>query len=171
MKILTAKTRKGFTLIELMVVVSIITFLASIIFAQTVGTKKKARDTERMRDLREMQKAIELYRNEYGSFPNTSGQFRAGAGTCAGAAVPAQGYGPTGYIPGVVPTYISTLSEDPLPGAGTRCYIYRSDGSEYMLAAYNGAENFDPNSPAHPFDRPSTSDQSIAVYTSGASTW
>lgn len=57
----TQKKSSGFTLIELMVVVAIISILASVGIAVYSGAQKKARDSKRQQEIIEIQKAIEQY--------------------------------------------------------------------------------------------------------------
>lgn len=54
---------KGFTLIEVMVVITIVGFLASVVLAAMTDTRARARDTQRVQMVKELQKALELYRN------------------------------------------------------------------------------------------------------------
>lgn len=61
--------KHGFTLIELMVVISIIGLMASVVLAAMSSARTKARDTQRIRDLQEISKAIELYYDKYGYYP------------------------------------------------------------------------------------------------------
>ncbi|MDQ3014769.1 MAG: hypothetical protein M3Q73_02825, partial [bacterium] len=77
------------------------------------------------------------------------------------------------YIPGVVPQYITVLPEDPLSSAApVQCYIYRSNGIDYMIIAYRGAESF--NAIGTIWERPNPSDslraKHITVYSPGAGT-
>ncbi len=66
--------RKGFTLVELMVVITIISLLASIAIASLQTSREKARDTARIRTLIEIRTALYLYRERYGRYPlNYSG--------------------------------------------------------------------------------------------------
>lgn len=62
-------TKKGFTLIELLVVVSIIALLSSVVLASLSAARSKARDAKRISDIRQIRNALELYRNDYGSYP------------------------------------------------------------------------------------------------------
>lgn len=62
------KTR-AFTLIELMVVVSIISVLSSISLVALQSARAKARDIIRLQTLKQVQTALELYRAKYGSYP------------------------------------------------------------------------------------------------------
>ena len=62
--------QKGFTLIELMVVITIIGLLASTVLASLANSRKAARDVSRVQAVKELQKALELYRNDNGgSYP------------------------------------------------------------------------------------------------------
>jgi type II secretion system protein G len=60
------KNKKGFTLVELMVVSSIIALLASVVLGSLGNAKAKARDTERVQEMKNLQTALELYRLENG---------------------------------------------------------------------------------------------------------
>jgi len=60
----------GFTVIELLVVVSIIGVLASMITVNINDSRKKARDTKRIADLDSMKTALEIYNNQNGAYPD-----------------------------------------------------------------------------------------------------
>ncbi len=64
--------KKGFTLIELLVVVSIISLLASVILSSLSTARSKARDSKRISEIRQIQKAFELYYDKYGIYPDSS---------------------------------------------------------------------------------------------------
>ena len=61
--------RKGFTLIELMVVISIISLLSSVIFTSTNSIRISSRDSQRLLQVREFQKALEMYYYNEGGYP------------------------------------------------------------------------------------------------------
>lgn len=66
--------RKGFTLIELLVVISIIGLLSSIVLASLNSARMKARDARRLQDMSQIQKALALYYDKYGQYPDSDFQ-------------------------------------------------------------------------------------------------
>ncbi len=65
------RNRRGFTLIELMVVISIISLLSSIVLASVKTVRMKARDARRKEDLHNIYTALHLYYDEKGYLPHT----------------------------------------------------------------------------------------------------
>jgi prepilin-type N-terminal cleavage/methylation domain-containing protein len=64
--------RKGFTLIEILIVVAIIAILASVVLVGLGPTQQAGRDARRISDLSEVQNGLELYYNECGYYPGTA---------------------------------------------------------------------------------------------------
>lgn len=66
--------KKGFTLIEMLVVISLIGILASLVLVSYTSTQKQARDTQRKSDLKQYQTALEQYANKnnglYPAYPS-----------------------------------------------------------------------------------------------------
>lgn len=67
------KNESGFTLIELLVVIAILGILAAISLAIFSTSQTKARDSERKSDLKQISNALEIYYNDYNSYPPSSG--------------------------------------------------------------------------------------------------
>lgn len=65
--------RRGFTLVELLVVMAIMAILAMITFAQFSTARQKARDIQRKADAGSLAKALQMYYADYGYFPPTIG--------------------------------------------------------------------------------------------------
>jgi len=64
------KNNKGFTLAELIIVVSIIGILASIIIVNVSSARAKARDVKRKTDLKTLESSLEIYANaNKGKYP------------------------------------------------------------------------------------------------------
>lgn len=60
---------KGFTLVELLVVIAIIVILATIVIVSLNSARMKARDARRVADLDTIRTALEMYMDDYGSYP------------------------------------------------------------------------------------------------------
>lgn len=60
---------KGFTLIELMVVISIIALLSSIVLASINSARNRAVETSLIQTVKSFQTALELFKNEKGYYP------------------------------------------------------------------------------------------------------
>ncbi len=156
----TGKFNFGFTLIEILVAVSIIGILSAVIAVNSIDSGKQSRDTERQADLRTLQSAIELYKNKYGRYP---AQCAGGSGGWSGQQSTnfACSGGDTQYIVGHVdvndwdgdgditerfsfaPEFISVLPIDPKKGTGDYGYVYRTNanGTVYKLMAMNSVES------------------------------
>jgi prepilin-type N-terminal cleavage/methylation domain-containing protein len=108
-------SHRAFTLIELLVVISIIGLLSTVAIIALGSSQLNARNTRRKADAIQISKALELYYNDNGGYPNTSG---ATEGNCTGAG----GYpdtDPGSWIPGLVSGgYMSRLPRDPNSGKG-----------------------------------------------------
>jgi prepilin-type N-terminal cleavage/methylation domain-containing protein len=63
------KIKKGFTLIEILVVVSIIGFITSVVLISLQSAKEKAEASKIIQNLDQFKKSLELYRNDYGFYP------------------------------------------------------------------------------------------------------
>ena len=158
------QNQRGFTLIELLVVIAIIGPLASTVLASLSSARAAARDSQRVQMAKQLQISLELYRNAKGNYPITPTWWGGPTG-CYGA----HGFGATGYIPGLVPTYISVLPNDPKPSGGA-CFLYRSNGIDYKLLIHQTLENC--TAGACPLQDPyRTTQKTGAIYSDGAKTW
>jgi len=72
--------RKGFTLIEILIVVAIIAILASIVLVGLGPTQQSGRDARRLADLHEIQTGFELYYSKCGFYPGS-----LSSGACSNA--------------------------------------------------------------------------------------
>lgn len=133
-------SHRGFTLVELLVVISIIALLSSIATASLNGARKKSRIAKRLADMKTVQTAIELYYDANGSYPNPSGTWTGNPwrSECNAWGTFASG----DVIPGIVPTYLTTFPSDPKMDkpASTSCYIYRSNGADYKFLDHSISE-------------------------------
>jgi prepilin-type N-terminal cleavage/methylation domain-containing protein len=133
-------SRKGFSLVELMIVIGIIAVLSAVVLGSIGSSRAKARDARRKSDLVNIQVALRIYREENGSYPVTPGVWwglsdNGGNRTVSGV---------NAYVPGLTPTYISVLPADPKGvTSGWSGYLYTSNGTNYkFLSHFDGPESF-----------------------------
>jgi len=112
------KTNKGFTLIEILVVIAILSGLVAILFPNFMEVRQRARDSQRKSDMKTLQKALEMYKEN--TFP------------------PA--YPATGSLPGPCASwspYMSKIPGDPSTNCTRKYYYVRTAGDNlsYVLAA------------------------------------
>lgn len=168
------KGTSGFTLVELLVVITIIAILAGIVIASIGGSKKNTNYLKRTAELGQMNLVLQRYSVSIGKFPTTSGTWRS-SGTCTALSSTAG----AAYIPNVVATYTPSLPVD--IKKATDCtagpmYAYRSDGRDYKLIIYNNQEDKNTvlkNNPelVDPARGSTTTTPSFGYWTSGASSW
>ena len=110
------KIKKGFTLVELIVVITIIAVLTAVGVISYSGITKKSRDSRRMADLEKYRVALEMARQVGGTYPVD--------------------------LPALVPTYLpGGVLSDPKTGF---TYNYIPGNPKYTYSLY--AQMEDPNS-------------------------
>jgi prepilin-type N-terminal cleavage/methylation domain-containing protein len=128
---------RGFTMIEVMVVITIIGILASVLYVNFDDARGSARDKTLMSEVKEVQLALELYRAQNGEYPDVPG---CGTGVSPAVAnTSPSGCGTNDYISGLVPNFITELPQV-ADSSNTNCVIeYRRDvsGTWYKLTAIN----------------------------------
>lgn len=66
------RKERGFTIIELLIVIAIIGILATLVLTNFQGAQAKGRDTVRKNDINSLYQKMEEYYNENGSYINTA---------------------------------------------------------------------------------------------------
>jgi len=115
------KQQTGFTIVELLIVIVVIAILAAIVIVAYSGIQDKARYSAMQQDLSSLNKAIQLYYVDNGSYPFS--------GATGGNVI-----GTTLNIPGLIPTYIAKSPTMPNDGlGGYYAYIWSTNGTNYKL--------------------------------------
>ena len=129
---------KGFTIMELLISVSIIAILIAIGIASYATLNKRSRDTKRKSDLEQIRSALEMYRADNGFYP------AAGDGSWVAASSLTDPL--VGLTPALVPTYLPVVPLDP---TSAQVYMYRStnssDGNYYGYCVSAAIEGEDPS--------------------------
>ena len=64
-----SKNRRGFTLVELLVTISILATLMAVLLPNLMGSRQRARDSRRIQELGTVKNALRLYYNDNQSYP------------------------------------------------------------------------------------------------------
>ena len=112
--------QRGFTLIEILVVVMILGLLISLAAPRIIGRTDEARTVKAMADMRAIEEALNLYRLDSGIYPTTD------QGLGALIEEPSGGEPPRNWR---ADGYLERLPLDPWD----RDYLYASDGKTYVL--------------------------------------
>ena len=141
---LTTNERRGFTIIELMVVIAIIGILAMILNAALKPDEifRKSRDTVRLSDLTNLRKSIELAVSDGMTFDTN----RCTALTPCDSLTESRSTDGTGYVNIDVSKYLNILPADPLFSKGTftdgkdnsvdASFQFASDGVDFEVRGH-----------------------------------
>lgn len=128
------RSLRGFTIVELLVVIVVIGILAAIVIVAYNGVTAKAQYATERQDMSEIRKALEMYYTDNGAYPdsqncvNTSGEYNYQDNWCGWD----QGQGDS-FIPGLVPKYLAKLPTLPQSLPQKDSYVYQS-GNEWGTA-------------------------------------
>lgn len=126
-------SQRGFTLVELLIVISIIGILAGFLFVNFANVRERGRDSRRKHDLSEVKTALRLYYNDYQSYPSSTNNLIVGCGP-DGDSLSTCAWGDSFAIGSTV---FMELPIDPV-NAGQYSYQYaQTEGGEnFLLQAY-----------------------------------
>ena len=97
---MTAKGRRGYTLLEIMVVVFIVGLLVTVVAPRILGRTDDARTTKVAADMASIRQALDLYRLDNGLYPTTEQGLEALVERPTRAPIPKSWRNP-GYLPRV----------------------------------------------------------------------
>lgn len=155
--------KRGFTIVELLIVIVVIAILASITIIAYNGTQQRARDAQRASDIAMLTKALELFYIDNGRYPQISGSgsttINNGWSTTADSswsnANTQTGVFYSSLTAALVPKYLSVLPRDPVNTQGVSIlstsnsygyayfgsyssgYCGKADGQVYILVYRN----------------------------------
>lgn len=107
---------RGFTLMELLIVIAIIGILAAAVLASLDAGKEKSQDSRRVAELKEIQKALNLYFVDHGHYP------REGFGEDTGSGIICPTC--TGGINTILADYMTEVPQDPNHDGVSYYYYY-----------------------------------------------
>lgn len=139
---LQRESNRGFTIVEMLIVIVVIAILATIVVVEYNGVQQQAQNIRRLDDIDKVVSLLELYaKNNNGLYPATTNNDKANWKTvdvrtdsnCF------NGSSQTDWIPSID----SLPQSDPNTGSSagvngnSGCYLYASNGKEYVLSAWN----------------------------------
>lgn len=133
-----ARNERGFTIVELLIVVVVIGVLAAIVIVAYNGITASARISKVQQDMSAVNKQILLYEVQNGSYPVTGGSMGSGGTVYMDSNCPlASGTVTAQWVPGLGVSLPQSDQELGGIGNGTGCYMYMSNGTDYVLSAWN----------------------------------
>jgi prepilin-type N-terminal cleavage/methylation domain-containing protein len=127
------KKEKGFTLIEILIVVAIIAILASIVIVGVGPAQQSGRDARRVADLQDIRNGLQLFYDKCGFYPGTA------APTCTDGSAGATWTGSSGSFQSAlegagIGINVGNVPQDPSTNR-TYGYAPSSDNTSYVIGA------------------------------------
>jgi len=142
---LALKRQKGFTIVELLIVVVVIAILAAITIVSYNGITNRAQFTSLKSDLATINKAILLYHADNGTYPSSTS-------SCMNAWCGWNQVTGNSFIPGLSPKYLASIPQMPTENVNEDTFLYSSgNGTSYRLMRFKSA-----GLPAHELSSPLT---------------
>ena len=124
------KSKSGFTIVELLIVIVVIAILAAITIVAYNGIQQRARDAERQTEMQSIEKALALYFIDNGGYPtcsNTTYVPGAAVGGCSIVLITSS----------LVPKYLTAMPADPF-NSGNDKYMYAFGYRKTGATTYTG---------------------------------
>ena len=121
--------QRGFTIVELLIVIVIIGILAAIVIVAYNGITQRGRDSQRLSDMKSIEKALELYHADNGGYPTCNNTvYNAGdaLSVCSMDSIKNS----------LVPKYIAKLPVDPT-NSGSDVYKYAVGYKKNTATTFN----------------------------------
>jgi len=136
---LLKRSRKGFTLVELLVVIVVLAVLAAIVLPKFVGAGTRSKESALKSDLKLIRNAVTLFYNDTGAYPASTAGLSATSAPAAGLAsdgtaksiIAGEWHGP----------YLEAVPNDPVSGSAfTYGTASGSVGQVTSSASGNGSD-------------------------------
>lgn len=107
MRFFSCREERGFTLVEIVLVIGVIAVLSAVVIGNLGEARKKSRDAKRISDLEQIELALRLYKDVHESYPTfDDGDF----------------IGDGGGVDTVLNTYMGGIVKDPINSLSYRYY-------------------------------------------------
>ena len=124
---------KGFTIVELLIVIVVIAILAAITIVAYNGIQARARDAQRQQDVQTITKALELYYTDNGQYPTSACASSCPTPKKINSAWSTTSDGTWSILEAqLVPKYLSSLPKDPLASTTTSPAINLGYNYDYV---------------------------------------
>lgn len=125
--------QKGFTIVELLIVIVVIGILAAITIVAYNGVQQRARDAERRSEMASVEKALQMYFIDNASYPTCSNTVYV-PGTASGSCHLSS------IASSLVPKYMNSLPTDPL-NSGNDVYQYAYGYRKQGATSFTGDQS------------------------------
>ncbi len=123
--------KKGFTLVELLVVIAIIAILSTLSVVALNSARAKARDARRLSDIKQIRTALEMYFDSNMAYPDPTASTTIGTGNYA--CLISNGWTSTSGCTGTI--FMQKVPGDP---QSPRVYQYaKVDATHYRISYYS----------------------------------
>ena len=142
---MTDRRSKGFTLIEMLIVIVVIAILALIVIPRLLGAGRKAKEASLRGDLHQLRNAVQQFEADTGDYPAALADLMAAKGACPDTGGNGVALDKTAYEGPYLHTADDALPKDPFTDAvdwtydGTTGQVHSSstltaiDGSAYNI--------------------------------------
>jgi general secretion pathway protein G len=120
---------RGFTLIEIMVVIVILALLAALVGPKLIGRTDDAKVTDTKVQIKNMETALKLYKMDTGSYPSTE------QGLNALVTIPTTGVVPKNYKEG---GYLESKKVPKDPWGNDYVYLSPGEHGDYDICSFGG---------------------------------
>jgi len=133
------RRQRGFTVVELLIVITVLGILATITVVAYNGVQNNAREAKIFADLRNVHELLNAYKAKRGTYPVTATNLNPNWGTTTARtdAECSVGTRSADWVPDLGVALPQSGGQGKGVGGWPGCYMYASDGTRYVLSAWN----------------------------------